>query len=173
MNALSRIKTKKCKSCGNDFIPFQTTQAVCGVECAIYRATALRIAKDKKDNCEAKAKLKTRQQHLNEAQSEFNRFIRLRDALAPCISCLRFHSGQYHAGHYRSVGSSPHLRFCENNVHKQCSACNNHLSGNILNYRKCLIAKIGLEAVERLEADNEAKHYTIEEIQVSKLNTNN
>jgi hypothetical protein len=33
--------------------------------------------------------------------------------------------------------------FDEDNCHKQCSACNNHLSGNLTAYRPALIAKIG------------------------------
>jgi hypothetical protein len=38
------------------------------------------------------------------------------------------------------------------------------MSGNIVNYRPALIAKIGLDAVEALENDNEVKQYTIEEL---------
>jgi len=94
----------------------------------------------------------------------FNRFIRLRDADQPCISCQRFHSGQYHAGHYRTVGANPELRFDERNVHKQCAPCNNHLSGNIINYRTGLLQKVGREVVEWLEGPHEAKHYTIDEL---------
>ncbi|XWJ90311.1 recombination protein NinG [Phytobacter ursingii] len=55
----------------------------------------------------------------------------------------RHHDGQYHAGHFRTTGASPELRFDEDNCHKQCSACNNHLSGNLTAYRPALIAKIG------------------------------
>lgn len=33
-----------------------------------------------------------------------------------------------------------------------------------MHYRRGLIAKIGLEAVEQLESDNEPKHYTIDDI---------
>ena len=38
-------------------------------------------------------------------------------------------------------GAMPSLRFNTHNVHKQCSACNNHLSGNMIEYRINLIAK--------------------------------
>ena len=41
--------------------------------------------------------LKSKAQWAKEAQTEFNRFIRLRDADQPCISCGRHHQGQYHA----------------------------------------------------------------------------
>jgi hypothetical protein len=38
-----------------------------------------------------------------------------------------------------------------------------------MHYRQGLITKLGLEAVEQLEADNKAKHYSIEEIQAIKV----
>jgi hypothetical protein len=36
-------------------------------------------------------------------------------------------------------------------VNSQCKKCNYFLSGNLLEYRKNLIVKIGLEAVEKLD----------------------
>jgi hypothetical protein len=56
------------------------------------------------------------------------------------------------------------MRFCEKNVYKQCSPCNNFLSGNIILYRKALIAKFGVELVDYLESDHPAKKYSIEDI---------
>lgn len=112
--------------------------------------------KDMKDNDKSyRAKL---------AQQSFNAFIRLRDNNDPCISCQRFHTGQYHAGHYRSVGAHPELRFEELNNNKQCAPCNNHLSGNIGDYRINLINKIGLEKVEWIEGPHEAKKYSCAEL---------
>jgi hypothetical protein len=49
------------------------------------------------------------------------------------------------------------LALVENNLAKQCMPCNVHLSGNQLNFRRGLIARIGLAAVEALEADNEPR----------------
>lgn len=171
-----KIKPKKCKQCSELFTPLRPLQMVCGAPCAIAygnklkaRKAADEAKKAKRETKEKLAKIKTRAEHLREAQRFFNIYIRTRDASNPCISCNRWHTGQYHAGHYRSVGSSPHLRFNELNCHRQCSVCNNHLSGNIMHYRQGLIAKLGIEAVERLEADNEAKHYSIEEIQAIKV----
>ena len=89
----------------------------------------------------------------------------MRDKDEPCISCGRHHQGQYHAGHFRTTAAAPQLRFHEDNVHKQCSVCNNHLSGNLLEYRKRLIQKIGAERVEQLENDSTIKRWTIEELQ--------
>jgi len=98
-----------------------------------------------------------------QAQTEFNAYIRERDASLPCISCGRFHDGQYHAGHYRTVGANPELRFREANCHKQCAPCNNHLSGNIENYTPAIIAKIGKAAYQQLMGPHEAVRYRREE----------
>lgn len=43
------------------------------------------------------------------------------------------------------------MRFMEDNVHGQCLQCNYFLSGNLLNYRRNLIVKIGQEAVDKLD----------------------
>jgi hypothetical protein len=132
---------------------------------SVVKKQQAKAQNEKRREIKAKKELiKPRSQWLKEAQIEFNKFIRLRDAARPCVSCLRFHNGQYHAGHYLSTGSNPSLRFHEANVHKQCSACNNHLSGNIVNYRRELINRIGLEAVEWLEGPHEPKHYTIDDL---------
>jgi hypothetical protein len=112
--------------------------------------------------------MKSRADWLREAQAAFNRYIRLRDHDKPCISCGRQHQGQWHAGHYRSVGACPELRFEELNVHKQCAPCNDHLSGNIVEYRRGLIERIGIDRVEWLEGNHAAKKYTIEEIRAIK-----
>ncbi|NWD57297.1 recombination protein NinG [Pseudomonas veronii] len=91
---------------------------------------------------------------------------RLRDAALGCVSCDKpaTWAGQWHASHFRSVGSSPEHRFNPLNVHRACSVCNNHLSGNILGYQPELIRRIGLEAVETLLGPSEPKRYTIEDL---------
>ena len=99
-----------------------------------------------------------------EAQAAFNAWIRHRDDKLPCISCQRHHTGQYHAGHYRAVGSNPALRFEPLNVHKQCSVCNNHKSGNLTEYRINLLKRIGQQALDWLEGPHDAKKYTIEDL---------
>lgn len=162
------MRVKTCKSCGEKFAPERPLQIVCGVPCAWAYKAKQDAKTDRRLTREAKAKLKTRRDWLKEAQAAFNRFIRLRDAGKPCISCGRHHQGQYHAGHYLSTGARPELRFSELNVHLQCAPCNNHLSGNIVLYRKGLIAKIGLESVDWLEGPHEAKHYSIDELKAIK-----
>lgn len=168
----SKAKPKPCKICRDQFTPFNSTDPVCAkYECRVRfaeehvrKSQEKRLKAQRKEVREKKQKLKTKSEWLKEFQVVFNKFIRLRDAALPCISCQRFHSGQYHAGHYRTVGSAPHLRFNEQNCHKQCAPCNNHLSGNIVNYRAGLIERIGASALDAIEADNKPKHYTIDDI---------
>ena len=117
---------------------------------------------------------KTRNDYVNDLQPAFNTFIRLRDHDQPCISCGRYdhevpdkgRGGKWDAGHYRSVGSAVELRFVEQNVHKQCKHCNSAkgLGGNYVEYRKGLIVRIGLEAVERLEGPERPPKMTIPEL---------
>jgi hypothetical protein len=120
------------------------------------------------ERSERKEKLKSLEsisQYECRVQKIFNEYIRLRDKKEPCISCSRHHQGQYHAGHYLSVGAHRELRFQELNVHKQCSVCNNYDSGNLIGYRINLIKKIGLKKVEWLEGPHTKIKRNREEIQ--------
>ena len=109
--------------------------------------------------------MRTKPQLTKLAQQAFNAFIRARDAGKPCISCgtpLSNEPNTYDAGHYRSVGSAPHMRFVEDNCHGQCKHCNNFLGGNHVEYRKCLVARVGLRSVELIEADTILRKYSHE-----------
>lgn len=121
----------------------------------------------RQDIKERKEKLKTAGDYTKEAQAAFNRYIRIRDANKPCISCgnpLEHQSlgGGYDAGHYRSRGAAGHLRFHLLNCHAQCKKCNRYLSGNVSDYRIGLSRKITPEQLESLESDNKQKRFTIE-----------
>lgn len=154
----------RCKVCRTEYKKWRMTQKVCGsVECAAEYARQVREKEERKELRARKEKLKTRSQWLKEAQIEFNRYIRERDRDLPCISCGRFHGGSYDAGHYRSVGAAPQLRFDEDNCHKQCVPCNQHKSGNAIEYRRGLVWRIGLLSVEALEAANNTRRWTIED----------
>ena len=163
------IKQKKCKICKAYFTPLKPLQLVCQWKCAIEFAKNQKIKTVKKEVKEAKLKLKSRSDWLKETQVVFNKYIRLRDQNDGCISCGSTSASSYHAGHYRSIGSAGHLRFNEHNCHKQCAACNTHLSGNLIRYRLGLIRKIGMELVEALESDNETVKWSIEEIKLLKV----
>lgn len=56
-----------------------------------------------------------------------------------------------HAGHFWSAGGHGSVRFDEDNVHGQCSRCNTHLHGDLINYDRSLVNKIGEERYRRLE----------------------
>ena len=166
-------KPKKCRvaTCGASFVPSRMGQAVCSPACALIdgprHAPKARKALDqieRKDIKVRKEKLKSRADHLKDTQQAFNAWVRARDAALPCVSCGRHHEGQYHAGHYRTVGANPELRFEPLNAWKQCAPCNNHLSGNLINYRISLLQRIGEEKVAWLEGPHEAKKYTVEEL---------
>ena len=83
------------------------------------------------------------------ATTHFNRYIRKRDEGNGCISCDSHTFSD--AGHYYSGGHYPSLKFNENNVSGQCKRCNHFLSGNLLEYRKKLIKKIGIKELEKLD----------------------
>ena len=161
----TKARLKKCKICGSRFETFDSFRQWCSPECGVALAKqrtdkAKAKAEKARDKAErekikkAKESLKSRSDWLNELQTWVNKFIRLRDKDEPCISCQRFHQGQWHAGHYRSRGACPELRFNEDNIHKQCSVCNNHKSGNAIDYRIHLIKKIGIERVAFLERND-------------------
>jgi hypothetical protein len=168
------MKPKKCKHCGETFTPSRSMQQACSIFCAVALVEKLnqkRAAKserqDKKAVREKLDAMKTKPELLKLAQLAFNSFIRARDADKPCICCgkpLNTGPNSFDAGHYRSVGSAPHLRFVENNVHGQTKYCNNYLASNAVGYRKGLIDRIGLEAVEALEADQTPRKYTHDEL---------
>jgi hypothetical protein len=163
-------KPKKCKCCPEKFIPRNSLQTVCSPKCAIQLANQLSERKQKRQEKEQraawnkrKADVKPLSHWINMTQRAFNDWIRARDGDI-CISCGSTTATSYHAGHYRTTAAASQLRFDENNVHSQCSACNVHHSGAIGPYRINLIAKIGLQRVLALESNNTPHRYTREEL---------
>lgn len=168
---LKPLKVRKCRGCAKEFQPTKPMQVVCSWECAQAVAERKRELKEKKELRIAKERIKSRGDWAKEAQQVFNKYIKERDKKAGygCISCGTKANVQYAAGHYRTVGSTPELRFDEKNVHLQCNKrCNLELSGNVLAYRNGLIQRYGLECVEYLESKHEPKHYSIEDLKAIK-----
>jgi len=154
----------RCKICKIKFEPKYFNQKTCvSVECILSHSKEVKRKEWNKRKQKKKEALKTKQDYQKELQVIFNKFIRLRDKDLPCISCQKPAKKQ-NAGHYRSVGSSPELRFNEFNCHLQCEYCNTYLHGNLIDYRINLIKKIGLDKVEWLEGKHEPKHYTKEQL---------
>lgn len=172
---------KKCKHC-KQYFPIDGMIKVpagtfCGMEHAIEFANEKRITdseriKEKINNHHASVRRKELREFResdkpitklkSEAQSIFNKYVRLRDHGLPCISCGRVMNGSsfyakasdIDASHYRSRGAAPQLSFNLHNVHSACTVCNRQLSGNIVSYRLGLIKKIGEEKVIALESNN-------------------
>lgn len=126
---------------------------------------------EKAETRRRRAALETIPDLIRAAQKEFNAFIRARDAGQPCICCGRISDdkdlltgSRWDAGHYRSTGSASHLRFNEDNCHRQLVRCNRHGAGRAVDYRIGLIARIGLERVEALEADNQVRKWDRDEL---------
>lgn len=166
-----RCKYSQCKAelpAARQCADYMQKRGFCNIEhatqCGLERAEKAKERKERKELREAKERIKARPELAREAQISFNAYIRERDKDLPCISCGRHHQGQYHAGHYRTVGANPELRFEELNVWKQCAPCNNHKSGDIVNYRINLVKRIGQEAVEWLEGPHEPKRYTADQL---------
>lgn len=164
-------KPKKCKCCPEKFIPRTTTQTVCSPKCALQLAKQLSSRKKKQQEKAERAAWNKRKadvkplKHWEDAtQRVVNDYIRERDRDLPCISCGTWKTVQWEAGHFRSRGAASHLRYDEDNIHKQCHRCNAELSSNAIPYRAGLVVKIGSQRVEALENNNTPHRYTREEL---------
>lgn len=175
-------KLTRCKVCRSPYLkdPKQPWVEWCNVDCGTVLAQ-LKLAKQKakqqrKERAETKAKLdgmKTYPQIIKEVQRAFNEAVRWRDRIAghPCISSgrqLDWSGNAVDTGHYRSVGSAPHARFNFDNCHAQSKHDNQYKSGNAVDYRIGLIARIGLDRVEALESDNTPRKWSRDELQAMK-----
>jgi len=163
----------------------------CGFDCAvefaqdkqakqrqkqIAKAKQMRIKKEKAARADFTARklaIKPKSKWLSEAQSAFNKYIRIRDYRDPCIACMKPRElieyeqgwkvgGCWDAGHFMTRGAKGQLRFILFNVHKRCKSCNSgggkfsHKAATVdANYRINLIQKIGIKKVEWLENNNE------------------
>lgn len=173
-------RPKKCKNpaCGISFPPQRLGQAVCSPKCGLAikdvnqeKARKALAQVERSEIKVRKEKLKSRADYLREAQTAVNEYVRLRDAHLPCISCDSMPNdndlmtgSRWDAGHYRSVGACPELRYEPLNIHRQCVKCNRNLSGNAVEYRIRLVQRIGAEKVAWIEGPHPARKYTVEEI---------
>ena len=171
MNAISLTKQFKCKVCKSAYVKRNPWQSLCGaVTCAVSIADKSKAKRARLDRAETRQKLgdlATFPQLVKKAQIAFNGYIRARDYGKPCICCGKpiawgtaSTGGVCDAGHYRSVGSAPHLRFNEDNCHAQLKQCNQYKSGNAVDYRLGIIQRIGQRRVDIVEADQCLRKYT-------------
>jgi len=179
------MRQRKCPECSDKFQPTRQIQPCCDKDAcreafAIRHAEATRkrrqmqrvktVRAEKRVIAEKLESIKTKPQLVKALGIAFRAWVRARDEGNPCISCDKpliksgKPGGDYDAGHYRSVGSAKHLEFDERNVHGQCKHCNDKLKGNPQGYRPRLIERIGLEHVEALEADQDDRKYSKDEL---------
>jgi hypothetical protein len=141
----------------------------CNWGCAIAHGKALaekkKVKAVKVKHKADKERVKTKAKWMSDLQKIVNQYVRLRDKHESCASCDKGPEwgGQWQAGHYYSRGHSSSLRFNLNNIHKQCSVCNNHLSGNIGQYMPKLINNIGQHRFDYLTAHkSDIRSYDVE-----------
>lgn len=179
-------KPNKCKHC-KVRMPEDKARHVLHEECIDPWLEAQKVKKARKLEAEWRAaarvermldkvkreKIKTRGELMEEAQRAFNLYIRLRDVGSKCICCdspfePQKPGGSADAGHYLSRGAAPHLRFDERNVHAQRKNCNRPGGTTRAKFRAGMIARIGLEAVEALECDQELKKWSLDDLRAIK-----
>ncbi|WEX18946.1 recombination protein NinG [Pseudomonas sp. G11] len=186
-------RPKKCKNpaCGEKFVAQRLGQAVCSPKCGlaikdVNQAKARRSLAQvgRADIKIRKEALKSRADHLKDAEKAVRDYRRTYELSigSGCISCGESQEsileaqgwkvgGAFDGGHFMGKGARPELRLEPTNIWLQCKACN---SGSYMHARKGytvsqgfrtgLIARIGLEAVEALEADQSVRKYTIEDL---------
>ncbi|MDT3230906.1 recombination protein NinG [Pseudomonas sp. rhizo25] len=186
-------KPKKCRvaACGALFVPSRMGQAVCSPACAMIdaprhepKARKALAQIERKDIKVRKEALKSRAEHMKDAEKAVRDCRRTYELSigSGCMSCGESQEsilaaqgwktgGAFDAGHFLGKGARPELRLEPTNIWLQCKACN---SGSYMHARKGytvsqgfragLIARIGLEAVEALEADHTPRKETVEQL---------
>ncbi|WP_324730995.1 recombination protein NinG [Pseudomonas paeninsulae] len=186
-------KTCKNPACAGKFIPQRLGQAVCGPRCAIVEAKQpanqkkARVAIEQRERREVKARkeaLKTHGDYVGEATSAVQAYRRVYELSigSGCMSCGKTQAqvqadqgwktgGAWDGGHFLGKGARPELRLVEQNIWLQCKGCNGgsakyaRKGESVANgFRAGLIERIGLEAVEALEADHMPRKPATEEL---------
>jgi hypothetical protein len=180
---VQKPRKKKCRNpdCGEWFQPWNTLQKACSPACALVVGRQEQERQKKRELRQRKEEAKTRRKWMAEAQTAFNAFIRERDKDEPCICCGQWADegwkpgGSWDAGHFKSVGAHPELRFEELNCHKQLKSCNageGKYAGKARTvnqgYTERLPTKIGQEAFDWLNGPHEPKKYTIDDLKAIK-----
>lgn len=186
-------KPKKCRvaTCRASFVPSRLGQAVCSPACAIIdaprnqeKARKSLAQVERREIKVRKEKLKSRGDHVQDAEKAVRDYRRTFELSigSGCISCGKTQEevqaaqgwktgGAWDAGHFLGKGARPELRLEPNNIWLQCKSCNAGSSkyarkGESVaqGYRTGLVGRIGVEAVEALEADHEPRKHTTEEL---------
>ncbi len=136
---------KKCKSCGKEFEPSNTIQAVCGLKCALKVSAAKtkqKAVEKKQLNLKLKESLKTLGEFKKDLQIEVNKIVRLIDAECSCLAC-GVNNAKVDASHFRGVGAWDNLRFNLHNIYSGCARCNTYQNGNLIKFREGIVKTFG------------------------------
>ena len=155
----------RCKNCSDKFEPIRFNMKYClKDECIKVFVEKTKEQQWKKTKAKSKLDLMTLSDYLRLTQQTFNKFIRLRDKGNVCISCQKKPLKE-NAGHFFNANNHYNVRFDERNVNLQCEHCNTYLSGNLIEYQRNLIHKIGIESYHELEADaRKTRKFTKDEL---------
>ena len=149
----------RCKHCKEKFEPIHFNQKYCTKdECIKIWVAKAKEVQWKKKKRRMKEELKTTSDYVKEAQKWVNKFVRLRDKDKGCISCGTPLVGKYDAGHFFSAGGHGSVRFDLRNINSQCTFCNQWQHGNLFNYHKELLKRIGSEEFNKLELQSKGVH---------------
>lgn len=126
--------------------------------------------KRKTDDGQPKKRTKRKPDLVKKLDRVFSLYIRLRDAMPSgfvrCISCGKIKRFEdVDCGHYFS---RTHMatRFDEDNCNAECRSCNRMSADHLIGYRKNLVAKIGLNRIDRLDVlAHSQKHWLDSELE--------
>lgn len=164
----AKPRQKRCKACKATFAQSRPLQSVCGPSCGLELARKKREKAERAQDRATRERLKPRAKWLAECQAIVNRYVRVL-ALSRgdgCYTCgatpeQKF-GGTFDAGHFRSVGSAPHLRFWIPQIKMQCIPCNRHKGGMALAFRRALVRDHGEQWVESLESMQHVAKFDID-----------
>ena len=164
-------KPKTCRVCKAKFSPYSSTTVVCSINCAIKHTEAKnarleerRAVIARRELKQAKEAIKKPQEWFNECKTIAQKYARIRDFADGCISCDKGVNwwGQWHGSHFMPAGNNKAVALNLLNIHKACSECNNHKSGNLIEYQDRLIKKIGIEKVEWLKSQKQPHRFDVD-----------
>lgn len=165
------LKPKICTApkCGTMFTPVRPLQQVCSPMCAKRKVQADASVK-RAEHRQRKESIKTIPKLIAEAQVAFNTYIRERDKDKGCFVCDKLFQqtetlgGVMDAGHVRSRGAAPQLRFNEDNCHAECKPCNSAWGAKPHEIEAGAIRRIGQQRYDALKADNAPHKWTHAEL---------
>ncbi len=156
-----------CDSCLYDF--YTTTE----IGKVLFEKRKIQVKKSnwKEEKKVLKENTKTLSEYESDAKKSFQKWVRLRDEKLNCISCNTSNKNDRAGGHFYSAGMYSGLMFDPSNCHSQCNTyCNKYLSGNLLEYRKGLINRYGIEFVENLDSiANERRNYKYTKLELTQI----